>query len=64
MKTTTRKQQYQKLSKAICYQEAINIAIETLTCIASGRPPEIHRFYSGYALKSLKKMAKLIKPRK
>lgn len=64
MNPTNRKQQYQKLSKAICYQEAINIAIETLTCVAAGQQPEVHRFYSDYALKSLKKIAKLINPRK
>jgi len=64
METRTKKQLQAQHAKAIRICKALNIAINELVCIASASSPVVHPIYSKGAWKALKKIEKLINPRK
>jgi hypothetical protein len=64
VKIPTRKELQARHAKAVRICKALDIAIDELACVASAPSCVVNPAYSKGALKALKKIEKLIKPKK
>ena len=64
MKIPSKKELQARHSKLIRHHQALVIAVGTLSVIAAATPPVVHPGYSKAANVALKKIQKLIYPRK